>query len=164
MKIFLPLAAIVLGLALSGCDTFDRRAQQKSATFESLAPAEREKLRQGVIELGNTPDMVYIALGKADETRDKVTPNGRETIWIYNSYQLNYEGSLFSGYHRVLVYDARARGYVIYHVPVYTEAYSEHTEETIRVKFQDERVVQIEQPVRRTKGAGSDAGGSKASP
>jgi hypothetical protein len=146
MKHLFLLAAAVLGLVLSGCSTFESRAKQRSATFESLAPAEREKLRQGVIELGNSPDMVYIALGDPDAKREKATAEGRETIWTYNTYHQDYEGPMFAGYRRHLVYDRYARRYVVYHEPVFTEVYSEHAEENIRIKFRNDRVVEIEQP------------------
>lgn len=149
MKLISPFLALLLGVALAGCDTFDRRAQQKAATFESLAPEEREKLRQGVIEIGNTPDMVYIALGNPDERRESATPDGREMVWVYNSYHQEYEGQFYSGYRRILVYDPRTRRYFVYHDPVYTDVYSEHEEEKIRIKFQNDRVVEIEQPARR---------------
>lgn len=141
---------MLLVVVLAGCDTFDRRAQQKSATFESLAPEQREKLKRGVIEIGNTPDMVYIALGRPDEQRESATAAGRETVWIYNSYHQEYEGRLHSGYRRILVYDPNHRRYLVYHEPIFTDVYSEHEEEKIRIKFQNDRVTEIEQPLRRT--------------
>lgn len=149
MRFSLSLLAVLLGVTLVGCDTFERRASQKAATFEALAPDQREKLRQGVIELGNTPDMVYIALGRPNETREKATPAGRETVWFYNSYYQEYEGQLNAGYRRFVVYDPGLRRYLVYYEPVYTDVYSEHEEEKIRVKFRDDRVVEIEQPARR---------------
>lgn len=148
MKIIFPLLAVLLGVALTGCDTFDRRARQKAAVFEALAPEQREKLRRGEIELGNTPDMVYIALGAPNERREKATPNGQEMTWVYNTYFQQYEGEFHAGYRRYVVFDPRSRRYIIYHEPVYTDVYSEHEEENIRIKFRDNRVIEIEQPKR----------------
>jgi len=149
MKTALLFTLSWLALVLAGCDTFDRRSQEKASTFESLAPEEREKLRRGVIEVGNTPDMVYIALGRPDEKRDTVTAEGRETVWIYNTYHREYEGNIHSGYRRILVYDPVRKRYVVFFEPVYTDVYSEHTNEHIRITFKDDRVAIIEQPKSR---------------
>ncbi len=145
---FLPL--LLLAVLLGGCSTFERRSQEKAATFESLSPEEREKLKRGVIEIGNNPDMVYIALGRPDQTRERATAEGRETIWTYNSYHREYEGQYQTGYRRILLYDPVRRRYTVFYDPIYTDVYSDHTEEHIRIKFVDDRVVEIEQPKPRT--------------
>jgi hypothetical protein len=149
MKSALLLSLSLLTLALAGCDTFDRRSQEKASTFEALAPEEREKLRRGVIEVGNTTDMVYIALGRPDETRETATAEGRETIWIYNTYHREYEGNIHSGYRRILVFDPVRKRYTVFFEPVYTDIYSEHTNEHIRITFKNDRVAIVEQPKTR---------------
>jgi hypothetical protein len=146
MKTLLLIAVSLLMLPLSGCNTFNQRAEEKAATFDSLDPQAREKLKHGVIEIGNTPDMVYIALGRPDEKRAKATDHGQEQTWIYNSYQQDYAGTVHTGYHRVLIYDRRSRRYFVYFEPVYANVYSEHAEENIRIVFRDDKVVSIEQP------------------
>jgi len=146
MKPLLLLCLSLFILTLTGCDTFDRRSQEKASTFASLAPEEREKLRRGVIEIGNTPDMVYIALGRPDEKHESTTAQGRETTWIYNSYHQEYEGNVHTGYHRILVFDPVRRRYSVFFEPVYTDVYSEHTEEHIRITFVNDKVTVIEQP------------------
>lgn len=146
MKSALLVSLLLVCLGLTGCDTFDRRSQEKASTFASLAPEEREKLRRGVIEVGNTPDMVYIALGRPDEKRDKTTAEGKETTWVYNSYHREYEGNIHSGYRRILVFDPVRKRYTVYFEPVYTDIYSEHTEENIRITFLNDKVNSIEQP------------------
>lgn len=150
MKSPLLVSLALLTLALTGCDTFDRRSQEKASTFAALGPEEREKLRRGVIEVGNTPDMVYIALGRADERRETTTAKGRETVWIYNTYYREYEGNLQTGYRRILVFDPVRRRYNVFFEPVYTDIYSDHQEEHIRIVFQDDKVASIEQPKSRT--------------
>ncbi len=142
------LAALFL-LSLTACDTFEHRSKQKAETFASLSPEAKDKLKRGVIELGNTPDMVYIALGEPDEKHDSTTAQGRETTWIYNSYHQEYEGNVHTGYHRMLVYDPATKRYAVFYEPVYTDVYSEHAEERIRIKFKDDRVIEIEQPKTR---------------
>ena len=139
----------LLTLAFVGCDTFDRRSQEKASTFAALAPEEREKLRRGVIEIGNTPDMVYIALGRPDEQRDTTTADGRETVWVYNSYHREYEDNIHTGYRRILIYDPVRRRYNVFFEPLYTDIYSDHTEENIRIVFRNDQVTEIEQPKSR---------------
>lgn len=142
--------AALLVLALASCDTFERRSHEKAATFESLSSAERDKLKRGVIEIGNTPEMVYIALGRPDEKHESTTAGGNELVWVYNSYHEDYEGNVHTGYRRVLVWDPRLRRYFVFFDPVYTDVYSEHTEENIRIKFKNGKVAEIEQPKSRT--------------
>lgn len=146
MKRSLLLLATLTALLLSACDTFERRAQEKAATFEQLSPAERAKLKRGEIEMGNTPEMVYIALGRADEQHEKTTPTGREMVWTYKTYHQEYEGNVHTGYRRVVLWDPGLKRYVVFYDPVYAEVYSEHSEENIRVKFHDGKVVEVEQP------------------
>lgn len=150
MKRLLLFFALLVAVLLAGCDTFDRRSKEKAVTFESLTPEQREKLKRGVIELGNNQDMVYIALGRPDQTRETDTPEGHETVWIYNSYHREYEGNFQTGYRRILVYDPARKRYFVYYDPIYTEVYSEHEDEHIRIVFRDGKVVQIEQPKPRT--------------
>ena len=150
MKRALLLPFLLLAVLLAGCSTFERRSQEKAATFESLSPEEREKLKRGVIEIGNSPNMVYIALGRPDQTRERATAEGRETIWTYTSYHREYEGQYQTGYRRILLYDPVRKRYTVFYDPIYTDVYSNHTEEHIRIKFVDDKVVEIEQPKPRT--------------
>ncbi|HWA85147.1 MAG TPA: hypothetical protein VG710_02900 [Opitutus sp.] len=143
---FLVLLLVSLGLA--GCDTFEHRAQQKAGTFAALTPAQRDKLKQGVIELGDTPDMVYIALGTPDEKRERSTPAGTETDWIYNTYHEEFAGNVTAGYHRVLVYDPARKRFVVFLDPIHTAVYQQTEEENIRATFRGGRLVAIEQPKR----------------
>ncbi len=142
-SLFLPA---LLVLALAACDTFESRSHEKAATFESLSPAEREKLKRGVIELGNTPEMVYIALGRPDEKHESTTTSGVETVWTYDTYHQEYEGNIHSGYRRILVWDPRLKRYFVFYDPVYTDVYSEHKEENIKIKFKNGKVTEVEQP------------------
>lgn len=146
MKRFSLLLVSLAAMLWSGCDTFDRRAQEKAATFERLSPEERAKLKRGEIEIGNSPEMVYIALGRPDQKRESATAKGHEMVWTYNTYSREYEGNVRTGYRRYVVWDPQLRRYIVFHEPVYADVYSEHSEENIRVKFVDGKVVEIEQP------------------
>lgn len=134
-----------LALALTGCSTVDSRIQEKSDVFAKLDPVIQSKIKQGIIDLGYAPDMVYIALGKPDEIRERTGGGGRETVWKYNSYYDRYEGTAHAGYRRFVYWDPRIRAYGIYYEPVYANFYSEQKETDIRVTFQDDKVTAIEQ-------------------
>jgi hypothetical protein len=146
MKLSFLISAALIATLLAGCDTFEHRSQEKAPTFASLTPEQRDKLRHGVIEIGDTPDMVYIALGHPDEKRETSTAGGRETVWVYNSYHQEYEGDFRIGYHRMLFYDPARRRYTVFFDPIYTDVYSEHAEERIRITFKNGHVTAIEQP------------------
>jgi hypothetical protein len=138
------LLPALLALA-AGCSTVKSRINEKSAVFNSLAPQTQERLRQGVIDVGDSEEMVYIALGAPDERRNKTTAEGRETTWIYNTYWEEYEGSRTIGYRRHVYYDRSAKAYRVYLQPVSTELYSAHEEEKTRVIFKNGKVQAIEQ-------------------
>ncbi|HXA13520.1 MAG TPA: hypothetical protein VNW23_00210, partial [Opitutaceae bacterium] len=72
----------VLLPALAGCNSIGSRIREKQAVFNGLDPQTQAKIRQGVIAVGYTTDMVYIALGPPGERQQKAIPEGDETIWI----------------------------------------------------------------------------------
>jgi hypothetical protein len=143
-------AAVVAGSFLAGCSTFQSRARERSETFESLTPTEQERLKRGTINVGDTQDMVYIALGNPEEKRDVTTADGTSQTWIYRTYWQQYEGTAWLGYRRIIVPAPSRRGYVIYHEPVTQDVYRTHVDETIRVVFDRTGVVnRVEQSNRR---------------
>lgn len=142
------IAAAVAVFALSGCDTFQSRAKEKSAVYQSLPPDTQQRLQHGRISVGDTQDMVYIALGYPDEVREVTSVQGNQTVWIYRTYWQQYEGTQWVGWHRVIVPAPGGHGYVIYHEPVTTDVYRTHVDEVIRVVFQNNIVQSVEQKNR----------------
>jgi hypothetical protein len=132
-------------LALAGCSTIDSRIREKQDVFNRLDPQTQAKIRQGVVEIGYTEDLVYVALGRPDAQRQKVTTKGDETTWIYKTYYEQYEGVAQVGYRRVVVFDPGSHYYHVYYEPVSTPVYSEREEDNIRVTFVDGKVTTIEQ-------------------
>lgn len=145
MKALLLLGALGAALLLAGCNTLDRRIQQNASTFNSLDPQTQEKLRKGVVELGYTSTMVYIALGAPDEKRDNLTKEGRTTDWIYNTYRQDYAGTAHVGYRRYFAVDPTTGRRVVWVEPVYADVYRDRVEPRIRISFKDDRVSAIEQ-------------------
>jgi hypothetical protein len=144
-----PLALALLSLLavlVAGCDTFERRAHQRADTYATLSPEAREKLKKGVIEVGDTTDMVYIALGEPNEKRETAKGQTHREIWIYNSYYRDYAGTANTGYRRTLVFDPKSKRYFVYYEPVFADVYEVNSEERIRIEFENGKVVAIEQP------------------
>lgn len=143
------LAALVAVLALvAGCATVDSRARQMGAVYEGLPPEQQERLQRGAINLGDTPEMVYIALGNPDGRRDILNADGTRIVWVYRTYWQSFEGTDWLGYRRLIVPARHGRGFAILHEPIRRELYRTHADEVIRVTFVDRRVVEVEQRIR----------------
>ena len=142
------LALLVVGLAaafgLTGCDTFQSRAREKAAVYQALPPDTRQRLQHGHISIGDTQDMVYIALGYPDEVRQITTVQGMQNLWIYRTYWQQYEGSEWVGWHRRII-PLPTGGYAVMHEPVTTDVYSTRVDEVIRVTFDRGVVAAVEQ-------------------
>jgi hypothetical protein len=132
-------------LALAGCNTIDSRIREKQDVFDRLDPQTQGKIRQGIVEVGYTEDMVYIALGPPDAQHQKVTFKGDETTWAYKTYYEQFEGVAEVGYRRVVFFDPANHIYHVYYEPVSAPVYSEHEEDNIRVTFVNGKVTAIEQ-------------------
>jgi hypothetical protein len=147
-RVWLGMMAAVAALGLSACNTFQSRARERSATYEALDPATQQRLQGGKIDIGDTPDMVYIALGHPDTKRVVTTADGQQETWVYRTYWQEYEGSAWMGYRRVIVPASNRRGYVVFHEPVRQDIYSTHADDTIRVAFNRGEVASVEQSMR----------------
>lgn len=144
MKTALPFVLLAV-LLLAGCSSIDSRIQEKADVFAAADPATQENLRKGTVEIGYTPDQVYIALGKADDRRERTTASGRDLTWIYHSYHEDYRGTAMVGYRRLIAYDpVRKRNY-IYWEPAMVDVYRSRIDERIRITFRDGKVAVIEQ-------------------
>jgi len=142
--LFPVLASAVLLLA-AGCQSVESRIKEKPEVFANADKATQDKIKQGIIDLGFTEDLVYLALGKPDEKRESRTAAGTTLTWIYNSYYTRYEGTQMMGYHRRVYFDPYLHTYRLYYHPVFADTYAEDKEERIRISFTDGKVTAIEQ-------------------
>jgi hypothetical protein len=144
-----PRIIALLGLAgsvfLAGCQTIDSRIKEKPEVFAQVDKATQDKIKQGVIDLGYSEDMVYLALGAPDQKRESVSPAGKATTWIYNTYYDRYEGGVYAGYHRSVYFDPYLRAYRMYYRPVMADTYAQEKEERIRIVFKEGKAFVIEQ-------------------
>ena len=138
----LLLGALVL---LASCQTIDDRIKEKPAVFAQVDKATQDKIRQGIIDLGYSEDMVYLALGVPDQKREAVSATGRTVTWIYSTYYQRYDGTQFAGYSRRVYFDPYLHTYRVYYRPVFAEVYSDEKEERIRIVFKDGKAAVIEQ-------------------
>ena len=146
MKVFLPILIFVTAFALSGCSTVSSRSEEKSAVFNALDPQTQTRLKQSIIRLGDTPDMVYIALGPPSRVRENTTATGHDEVWIYTAHWQEYDGPYFAGYRHHAYLGRNARRY--YYEPLREDLYYDREEEYLRVTFQENKATAIEQMKR----------------
>ena len=144
-KIHRLLALVCLALFLGGCSTIPSRIKEKSAAFSALDADTQIKIRLGRVEVGYSPDLVYIALGTPDERLTQTTKTGTSETWIYNSYRQEYLGSTRTGYRQYVVIDPKTHQAVVIYEPVYSSIYRDRVDERIRINFKASQVESIEQ-------------------
>ncbi len=132
-------------LLATGCSTFEKRAEERSATFAGLDDATRARLQDKELHVGDNEDMVYIALGVPDEKRDTLTAGGRDTVWVYNAYWSEYQGTQIMGYRRQVTGTPGTGSYRVYYEPIERDIYAQRAEERIRVTLRNGLVTVIEQ-------------------
>jgi hypothetical protein len=139
-----PLLLVAL-LGLAGCNTTSSRIKQKPEVFASLPPADQERLRKGSVAIGDTPDMVFIAIGAPTRRIERTSAGTRKMEWVYRRYEETYTGKAFAGYRRVVGFDPRTGRRVVYSEPCYADVYRGETEEYLRISFDSGRVSAIEE-------------------
>ena len=86
MKKSLALLGAALGLALlvTGCETdgISARTKEKSEVYATLKPWQKKNIDAGIIAVGFTPDMVYMAIGNPTV---KAPVEGGE-MWTFKNY------------------------------------------------------------------------------
>ncbi len=72
-----------VAVALVGCSTTGSRISAQQTVFDSYPEHVQQNLRSGVIEVGYTAEMVFIALGEPDRKAEVVTGDGVSQIWTW---------------------------------------------------------------------------------
>jgi hypothetical protein len=72
-------AALLLGCA----STPDSRIAESQELFDTYSAEVQARLRAGTVAVGDTEDMVYMALGDPDETSLAVEDDGETRMWGY---------------------------------------------------------------------------------
>ena len=146
MKSYLTIMTVIaLAFALGACSsTPDSRIKRNQALFDTFTPEDQAKIRQGIVGIGFTPDMVSIAMGTADEVRTRTTAQGGQTIWVYNRWFRDYVGHQHLGYRRDVYFDPRVQAWRVFYTPVSAAVYQDRVEEVGRVVFMNGKVVSVE--------------------
>jgi hypothetical protein len=144
MKALVTSAIVLCVVGLTGCSTFTSRAQEKAAVYNTLAPQTQQRLEKGKISVGDTEDMVFIALDKPDAKRDITTTDGPETVWIYKTYWEDYADTGWVGWHRYFE-PGFGRAYSFYHERVPMALSRTRAADVIRITFKDGKVTSVDQ-------------------
>ena len=112
MKKHLILAgtASLLALLVTGCETdggIASRTQEKSTAYAALKPREKSYVAKGVIAVGFTPDMVYMAMGQPTKTETQDTAGDHVELWTYGRFYPNVDaahGFSFASYTKESAY------------------------------------------------------------
>lgn len=78
---------------LAACSTPERRISRNKALFETFPPTAQEKIRKGEVDVGFTPDMVLLAMGKPTRKFTRKTAGTQQEVWSYGSS--GYRGPTF---------------------------------------------------------------------
>ncbi|HVU17835.1 MAG TPA: hypothetical protein VHD32_12990 [Candidatus Didemnitutus sp.] len=145
-RVLATLLAFGALISITGCQSVDSRIKEKPEVFAHLDPETQAKLKQGIIDIGYTEDMVYIALGRPDQKRETVTAQGRTVTWIYNTYYETYEDAHYVGYYRHVYFDPYLNSYRLYYRHAFpATVVVEQKDERIRIVFKDGKAAVIEQ-------------------
>ncbi len=70
-------------IALAACSTTDSRIRRHQALFDGYPPEVQHHIRNRMIGIGYSPEMVLMALGKPDRRTEVQTGDGTAEIWTY---------------------------------------------------------------------------------
>jgi hypothetical protein len=144
MKNFLFFIFTIACLSLlTGCSTFAKRAEEKAVVFNALSPDAQQRLKDGQIQIGDSPDMVYIAFGNPDYKTRRVDADKQSEIWSYTGYYSRYRGQYISRYETRYAYDSKGNRYIAYTMPVWDSYYDNIPYLVRRFTFVDEKVTEI---------------------
>ncbi|MDA1085513.1 MAG: hypothetical protein O2901_00650 [Verrucomicrobia bacterium] len=133
--------AMALLTIMTGCATPESRIKKHPEMFSVFPPEVQERVRLGEIRVGDTSDMVYIALGHPDRVYTRRTSNASVEVWAFSGH--NYRHDYRPVRARVAYHDSDGRlrhGYQTDWVRVeWTEEY-----EALRVEFLDGSATAIE--------------------
>ncbi len=148
----LLLSVLLLGL-LSACSSFASRAREKAVFWATMDATTQARLEARNIQIGDTTDMVYIALGNPHEKLEKTTAEGVAMTWIYSTFWDEYQGTRLVGYRQNVVYDPGSKKYQVSYRPDYQPVYTPRAEDRLRITFAAGRVTVVETIQTDTKPA-----------
>ena len=73
----------IAAVALTACNTTGSRISRQQELFDSYPPEVQENIRNGMVEVGYTPEMVVMALGDPDEKAVAKPDDELAEVWTY---------------------------------------------------------------------------------
>ena len=131
MKLPLLLPLVGLLLAVSGCATPEARIKRHAELFGSFPPEVQAKVRQGIIQLGYTRDMVFVAIGQPNHIQQRVDSSGTTLVWRYTAYRWRPDAPYWPRHYGPWWGD-----------PPYWDDREEY--DVLRIEFRDDTVTAIE--------------------
>jgi outer membrane protein assembly factor BamE (lipoprotein component of BamABCDE complex) len=129
--------SLVLGLTAlfaSACATTDTRIQKNQTAFNAYPPSVQQAIRNGRIEIGFTPDQVRMAMGEPTRSYTRTSASGTSLVWAYAEKKSSLSFGVGVG---------GGSGGVGGGVGVSTG--SDRADDKLRVIFENERVMTVEQ-------------------
>lgn len=134
-----PLRTLFLAvslIAVTGCNSLDKRISDQRAQFDTWPAEVRAKIQAGHIDVGFTPEQVRVALGEPTRKYQRTTAEGSSEVWAYVGGRAGFSIGIGVG---------AARGSGAYAGGV---AYEPTTygadDEAVRVVFEDGKVTSVE--------------------
>ncbi len=132
-------------LLLAGCAGGpEARIRRNPEVFAGFPPEIQEKVRRGEIELGFTPAMVQMAVGRPQRVNRRLTASGAAEIWVYVSTYVTHDRVWRDSPRRVLIRDAKGVREVWMDEPGMVSVSREHEYERLRLEFSNGRLSSIE--------------------
>jgi hypothetical protein len=142
MRLLSACLVLVLAGLLGGCATPESRIKQNPDMFNSFPDDVQQKVREGKVGVGFSKDMVFIALGKPDREYTRTTSGAVNQVWSYTGTYTTMERQRVSGDFRVRDSDGLYR---TVRDDVWVDVQAQHEYERLRIEFQNDEVVAIEE-------------------
>lgn len=98
-RFLIPSLLAFAALSFSGCETGrTARIQEKSSVYALFSDDLKARVNQGSIDVGDSTDATYIALGKPSVVSTRPSDVGEVTVWTYKRFVIGEEMSSRIGY------------------------------------------------------------------
>ena len=124
------------GLMLGGCESIATRIRERETAFGSWSAMTQERIRRGEIKVGDSFDMVYIALGAPDGMQTFTAEDGGVvTVWDYPKIRQRYVGEETVNYEDVSEFNIATGERTHYQIPNRQKTYRTAKEAGMQVIF-----------------------------
>ena len=133
--------ALLFLFSLSACSTVDKRIERHQGVFDRLPADDQARVREGKVQLGDSAEVVYMAIGSPDRKYKRVTAEGEVNVWSYVRYEYRSRPHLVDGRFRYRDRNGRLRtGYE----SVWVDVEERNEYEVLRLEFKDGAVTALE--------------------